>query len=100
MPHPVVVRLDARRQQTSSSRISASVCNAMQYTPDGKYILFVVKGEKVVLWDVEAGESVEETMLGIEGNVSLMGNVSKDCRIVKLTDGKTQHVVHLQSFYY
>ena len=83
-----------------------SGCTAMQLTPDGKYILFVLDSEEVVLWDITGGRAVGEISLKVylESVVLMSAEISKNCRVVRLHTftGSTfpTHVIHLASLYY
>jgi hypothetical protein len=55
---------------------------AMQYIPDGKYILFVLLSTKFVLWDIAAGTVVKELTPILERHQINSAYISKNCRAV------------------
>lgn len=69
---------------------------AMRYTPDGKYILLVLKSKKVVLWNVATSTAVKELTLHLDFEIQT-AQISKNCRVVVL---QTFCILHLMSAYY
>jgi WD40 repeat protein len=70
---------------------------AMQFTPDGKFVLLVLQSKKIVLWDIAASAVVRELTVDppIPGLESV--RISTDCRVIHLYDydAETTHVIHL-----
>jgi WD40 repeat protein len=77
-----------------------SSCMAMQYTPDGEYIVLVLETKRVVLWDVARGRAAEDLLLDLDCTTVWNVEISKNCRVIQLRSGGKSYLVRLNSMYY
>ena len=80
------------------SSFSYNDCTAMQITPNGKYILLILKSKEVVLWDIVAERAVEELSLRVHG--FFFKEISRNCRVLRASKGNYEQFFHLMSTYY
>jgi hypothetical protein len=74
---------------------------AMRFTPDGKFLLLVLRSRMVILWDVAAGYAIEELMLDLDSGSVLSADITNSCRVLPLNDeSRSACIIRLSSWCY